>query len=92
MSPTVERGVDVDDLVESYVVWREACEQVATAYAWWAAASAEDRGVAFDVYRSALEREDRAASAHRDAVRRLGVNRAAAGRRRRARADGGYPV
>jgi hypothetical protein len=60
-----------DDFIESYVSWREACHAVAAAYLRWTRSPRHDRRVAFAAYQAALEREDRAADAHRVAQIRL---------------------
>jgi hypothetical protein len=54
-----------DAFIESYVCWREACDAVASAYAQWMRSPRPERRLAFAAYRAALEREDRAADAHR---------------------------
>jgi hypothetical protein len=61
----------LDDFIESYICWREACDAVASAYELWLRAPAHERCVAFAAYQAALEREDRAAHRHRDLQRRL---------------------
>jgi hypothetical protein len=67
--PRKRRRTDLDAFIETYVCWREACQEVAGAYARWTAASAGERHLAFAAYRAALEREDRAAHLHRDVQR-----------------------
>jgi hypothetical protein len=61
----------IDDFIESYVCWREACDAVASAYALWLRSPAHERRVAFAAYQAALEQEDRAAHGHRNVQRRL---------------------
>jgi hypothetical protein len=51
----------VDELIESWVCWREACEDVRRAYECWGQCRAPQRAVAFGSYRAALDREDQAA-------------------------------
>src|SRR4051812_50215235 len=53
-----------DKFIESWVCWREACEAVHSAYARWQQCEAVERGLAFDCYRAALDREDQAAHVH----------------------------
>jgi hypothetical protein len=59
-----------DELLESYVAWREACEDAAATYARWREAGA-DRRLAHDRYRAALQAEEDAAAGYRDAAARL---------------------
>jgi hypothetical protein len=59
-----------DELLESYVTWREASEDAATTYARWGDAGV-DRRVAHDRYRAALQAEEDAAAGYRDAATRL---------------------
>ena len=54
----------VDQFIESWVCWREACEAVDSAYARWQQCEAAQRGLAFEGYRAALDREDQAAQVH----------------------------
>ena len=51
----------VDGLIESWVRWREACEEVRSAYDRWGQDKPAQRPLAFASYRAALEREDQAA-------------------------------
>lgn len=51
----------VDELMEDYVSWREACGDVAVTYESWRSAAREDDAVAFGAYRAALAREEDAA-------------------------------
>jgi hypothetical protein len=50
-----------DGFLDSWVCWREACEDVRTAYERWARCKAPQRGLAFASYGAALDREDQAA-------------------------------
>jgi hypothetical protein len=59
--------------LETYVCWREACEDVRTAYERWTTSKPAERGMWFAVYRAALEWEERASSAHSERVERLGA-------------------
>jgi hypothetical protein len=45
----------------SWICWREACEDVRSAYERWRNCEAPERGLAFASYRAALDREDHAA-------------------------------
>ena len=51
----------VDDFIDSWVCWREACEDVRDAYERWRQCKASQRVLAFASYRAALDREDHAA-------------------------------
>jgi hypothetical protein len=50
--------------LESYVRWRDACNEVRIAYERWGTAERSDRSLAFAAYRGALDREECAARAH----------------------------
>lgn len=54
----------VDKFTESRVCWREACEAVRSAYAGWQHCEPAQRGLAFEGYRAALDREEQAAQVH----------------------------
>jgi hypothetical protein len=54
----------VDELIGSWVCWREACEDVRRAYECWGQCKAPQRAAAFASYRAALDREDQAARAY----------------------------
>jgi len=49
-------------LVDSWVSWRQASEDVHTAYRWWSECARPERALAFAGYRAALDREQQAAS------------------------------
>jgi hypothetical protein len=66
----------VDKFIESWVRWREACEAVHGAYARWQQCEAALRGLAFEGYRAALDREDQAAKVHSMCARRVREARA----------------
>jgi hypothetical protein len=53
-----------DEFLESYVCWREACEDVGSSYECWGRSTAPDRDLAFETYRAALDREGHAAHVH----------------------------
>jgi hypothetical protein len=62
----------VGRMIDSWVCWREACEDVRSAYARWGQCKAAQRDLAFASYCAALEREDQAArvySMHAERVR-----------------------
>jgi hypothetical protein len=54
----------VDEFVDSWVRWREACEDVRRTYDWWGACASAQRPAAFASYRAALDREEDAAWMH----------------------------
>ena len=58
------RSAFADEFINSYVCWREACEDVRTAYRRWLNCDAGERGLGFAAYRAALEREEHASSVH----------------------------
>jgi hypothetical protein len=62
----------VDRFLQSYVLWRERCAEVAVTYESWAGAARSDRGAAFAAYRAALDREDGAARVHQQYATRVG--------------------
>jgi hypothetical protein len=47
--------------MDLYVIWREQCVAVETAYRAWSRAPARERGRAFEDYAAALDREELAA-------------------------------
>jgi hypothetical protein len=61
----------VDDLMEDYVSWREACEDVALTYECWRDATREGEAVAFGAYREALAREEEAARIYENTIARF---------------------
>lgn len=65
----------VDTFVESYVEWREECNDLRRAYRLWATSGWSDRDLAFGAYRAALDREEKAASVHELVSQRLGRQR-----------------
>lgn len=65
------RDTAVDAFVDSYVEWREECETVRTAYDRWIQSEHSKRGLAYEAYRAALDREEKAADVHRLAASAL---------------------
>lgn len=61
----------VDGLIESWVCWGEACEDVRSAYHCWGQCKAAQRALAFASYRAALDREDQAARVYPMYVERV---------------------
>ena len=76
MSP-VDRTAAVDqlpaelDLLDSWASWRQAREDVQSAYQHWSHCATGHRALAFDMYRFALDREQQAASIHSDRAARI---------------------
>jgi hypothetical protein len=62
----------VDDLVDDYVSWREACAAVDETYENWRRAGRQDRALAFADYVAALNCEERAAIVYQQAVEGAG--------------------
>jgi hypothetical protein len=58
------RAVLADRFIDSYVSWREACEEVRAAYERWAGGESPRRDFAFERYRAALDWEEHAAHIH----------------------------
>jgi hypothetical protein len=67
---TLSRERLVDQLVEAYVDWREACARVDDAYRFWAGESGGRGRVAFGSYVAALDAEERSAQVYAVLVRR----------------------
>ncbi len=61
----------VDDMMDDYVSWREACTAVAVSYENWKCSDRTDKKLAFSVYVAALDREEQAAAAYHRAVVRV---------------------
>jgi hypothetical protein len=70
LTPVIRRQ-HLDDLVDDYVSWREACAGVSAAYDNWKCASREDRRLAFSEYVASLDCEEEAAALYQQAVERL---------------------
>jgi hypothetical protein len=51
----------IDELLEGYVSWREACGAVWGAYERWIGSDREQRALAYAAYLAALDGEERAA-------------------------------
>jgi hypothetical protein len=54
----------VDAFIESYLEWREGCDDLERAYQRWTGSATVDRDLAFLAYRAALDREEKAAHVH----------------------------
>ena len=62
----------VDEAIERYVDWREACATVRHAYEHWACAPKAERPLSFAAYRAALDQEEAAATLYGAVVNRVG--------------------
>jgi hypothetical protein len=69
-----------DEVIETYVSWREACAGVSRTYAEWCRSRRGERRLAHAVHLAALDREGCAAQTHREAVERVGRELAAQAR------------
>jgi hypothetical protein len=63
----------IDEAIERYVDWREACAAVGDMYARFSRASAGERALSFAAYRAALDQEESAATLYGVAVDRVGA-------------------
>jgi hypothetical protein len=61
----------VYDLLECWLLWRTACDDVDGAYARWRASAGRERRTAFEIYRSALDREETAAGIYSVSIGRM---------------------
>ena len=73
----------VDQLMDAYVSWREACRRVSDAYGSWGSGTGQGATSAFEWYVAALDHEERAAEIYASLVRRAcrlaSINHDAAG-------------
>jgi hypothetical protein len=58
----------IDDLMDLYVEWREACIALRKAYETWSSVRVAERASAFAEYRAALDREELASAVYADHV------------------------
>jgi hypothetical protein len=74
-SPFAQIGLThlVDEMIDGYVSWREACAAVDIAYDNWTRAAREDDELAFTAYRAALDREERAAAGYQTLAERIAL-------------------
>jgi hypothetical protein len=64
----------IDDMLDAYIEWREACDAVAAAYARWAREVPGGGHDVFHDYRQALDSEELAAERYADHTRRVTQN------------------
>jgi hypothetical protein len=65
----------VDEAIQCYVDWREACFAVWDACEQWASSPSVDAATAFSAYRAALDREECAAQAYADLLARIAAGK-----------------
>jgi hypothetical protein len=63
----------IDDVVNTYVDWREQSERVWRAYHDWSTVAPPEAALRFAAYVAELDREHRASDAYADAVTRAAV-------------------
>jgi len=61
----------VDRLIQLYCEWRSECWDVRSAYEQFAAATPDDRPLAYAAYRAALDREESAAGLYAQEIERI---------------------
>jgi hypothetical protein len=66
-----DESARVDAFLDSYVWWREACDDVWSAYWAWVDCDTGDGPLRFAAYQSALDREENTAIIHHERARRL---------------------
>ena len=65
------RSANVDAFMDSWVSWRESCQDVHDAYRSWTESARPRRALAFAGYRAALDREQHAARIYSDSAERI---------------------
>jgi hypothetical protein len=68
---TATRKRLVDQVIESYVEWREECATVEATYRCWSKAPATEYAISFASCNAALDREESAARVHAAELSRL---------------------
>jgi hypothetical protein len=61
----------VDEALERYIDWREACRAVTAAYGHWSGGAREERPLLFAAYTAALDREELAASRYSGVISQI---------------------
>ena len=70
-TPSLERLLD--GLIDAYIDWRDACDEVTEAYRWWTRELGRSNRSAFATYVATLDAEQRAAEAYAALVRRTHI-------------------
>jgi hypothetical protein len=70
--PVARRRARIDAAIAAYVQWRCESDAVHATYRGWIAATALGEPMAFEAYRSALDREERAATTYARLMSRVG--------------------
>jgi hypothetical protein len=70
MSANVPRHL-IDELMDMYVEWREACIALRNAYERWSSVRLAEREFAFAAYRAALDWEEQASVVYADRLERV---------------------
>jgi hypothetical protein len=81
----------LDEALERYLDWRAEAEAVDIAYRAWSVAPAGDGAPPFIVYRAALDREERAATAYHSVIERAALVADGEPQLRMAQAGAGRP-
>jgi hypothetical protein len=61
----------IDEITNRYLEWREQCIALRKAYEGWSVQSGDDRRLAFEAYKAALDMEEHASRVYEDRVSRL---------------------
>jgi hypothetical protein len=61
----------IDDLMDMYVDWREACITLRKAYERWSSVRVAERKMAFAAYGAALDWEERASAIYADRINQV---------------------
>jgi hypothetical protein len=75
--PERRSSAGVDAFFDSYVRWRQACEDARKAYEHWRTSEPPGRRLAFAAYHAALDGEEYAARAHSQSMGRMNDKAAA---------------
>jgi hypothetical protein len=61
----------IDDLMQTYVDWREECIAVRDTYERWSNGPNDERELVFAAYRAALDREERASVVYAERIQQV---------------------
>jgi hypothetical protein len=61
----------IDDMIECYVDWREACAAMGVTYERWSRGATEERARLFAAYRAALDQEEATEAQYRAVINRV---------------------